>query len=145
MMPSDIFHHLTDTAGEVACEKLGAVQLLLHGIWAFKVDARKARTDLVFEEAPSDLAVIQRSADGLVLTEWKKAADDTLAPKLFEEARRQAASYAQGLLAATELTAYRYAIVVSRQQVTSPEDVREQGVVYRHINIAVAPLVPSRA
>jgi hypothetical protein len=25
--------------GEVACEKLGAVHLLLHGIWAFKVDA----------------------------------------------------------------------------------------------------------
>lgn len=34
--------------GEVACEKLGAVHLLLHGIWAFKVDAAGARTDLVF-------------------------------------------------------------------------------------------------
>lgn len=34
--------------GEVACEKLGAVHLLLHGIWAFKVNAEGARTDLVF-------------------------------------------------------------------------------------------------
>ncbi|HIJ44324.1 MAG: hypothetical protein QF511_00225 [Rhodospirillales bacterium] len=33
--------------GEVACEKLGTVHLLLHGIWAFKVDAAGARTDLV--------------------------------------------------------------------------------------------------
>jgi hypothetical protein len=36
--------------GEVACEKLGAVHLLLHGIFAFKIDAAGARTDLVFQE-----------------------------------------------------------------------------------------------
>jgi len=30
--------------GEVACEQLGAVHLLWHGIWAFKVDAAGART-----------------------------------------------------------------------------------------------------
>jgi hypothetical protein len=60
--------------GEVACEKLGAVHLLLHGIWAFKVDAAGARTDLVLEEPAGDVAAVQRYADGLVLTEWKKAA-----------------------------------------------------------------------
>jgi hypothetical protein len=43
-------------AGEVECEKLGAVHLLLHGIWAFKVDAASARTDLVFQEPVFDLA-----------------------------------------------------------------------------------------
>ena len=41
--------------GEVACEKLGAVHLLLHGIWAFKVDAAGARTDLVYQEPVDDL------------------------------------------------------------------------------------------
>jgi hypothetical protein len=42
--------------GEVACEKLGGVDLLSHGIWAFKVDARGARTDLVFQDSDVDLA-----------------------------------------------------------------------------------------
>lgn len=131
--------------GEVACEKLGAVHLLLHGIWAFKVDALGARTDLVFEEPLSDLVAPARAADGLVLTEWKKAAEDNEAAQRFEEARRQAERYAQGPLAATELTTYRYAIVVSRQQVKRPEDVHKGEIVYRHVNIAVAPGSPSRA
>ncbi|MBI4590608.1 MAG: hypothetical protein HY725_17400, partial [Candidatus Rokubacteria bacterium] len=39
--------------GEVACERLGAVHLLLHGIWAFKLDAAGARTDLVYQEPPA--------------------------------------------------------------------------------------------
>ena len=34
--------------GEVACEKLGGAHLLLHGIFAFKVNAEGERTDLVF-------------------------------------------------------------------------------------------------
>jgi hypothetical protein len=34
------------SSGEPSCEKLGAVHLLLHGIWAFKVSAEGARTDL---------------------------------------------------------------------------------------------------
>jgi hypothetical protein len=37
-------------AGETACEKLGGAHLLLHGIWAFKVNAEGERTDLVFGE-----------------------------------------------------------------------------------------------
>lgn len=131
--------------GEVACEKLGAVHLLLHGIWAFKVDAAGARTDLVFQEPVSDLTAAQRYADGLVLTEWKKAAKETESGQRFEEARRQARRYAQGALAATELTGYRYAVVVSRFQVEIPDDVTEGGVIYRHVNVVVAPRVPSQA
>jgi hypothetical protein len=38
------------TEGETECEKLGAVHLLSHGIWAFKVDAAGGRTDLVYQE-----------------------------------------------------------------------------------------------
>lgn len=37
--------------GEVPCEKLGAVHLLSHGIWAFKADAACERTDLVMGDA----------------------------------------------------------------------------------------------
>jgi len=65
--------------GEVACEKLGAVHLLLHGIWAFKVDAAGERTHLVFQDPAGDLLAEQHYADALVLTEWKTlaAGDDT--------------------------------------------------------------------
>lgn len=130
-------------AGEVSCEKLGAVHLLLHGIYAFKVDAAGARTDLVFQE-PADLQGVERYVAGLVLTEWKKAASDSEASQRFEEARSQAKRYSQGPLLGTELTHYRYAVVVSEHQVATPADLQEGDVVYRHINIAVTPLVPSR-
>ena len=131
--------------GEVACEKLGAVHLLLHGIWAFKIDAGGARTDLVFQEPAGNLANEQRYVDGFVLTEWKKASPGDDPKSRFGQARLQASRYAQGALAGTELTAYRYAIVVSREQTSIPDDVKEGKVVYRHINIAVSPRSPSRA
>lgn len=131
--------------GEVACEKLGAVHLLLHGIWGFKLDAAGARTDLVFQEPAGNLANEQRYVDGFVLTEWKKASPADDPRSRFEQARMQARRYAQGALAGTELTAYRYAIVVSRQQITIPDDVKEGEVAYRHINIAVDPRPPSRS
>jgi hypothetical protein len=131
--------------GEAACEKLGAVHLLLHGIWAFKVDAAGARTDLVFQEPAGDFIAAQRYADGFVLTEWKKPAEDSQSDQRFNEARLQARRYAQGPLAATELTGYRYAVVVTRLQVEIPEDLREGAIMYRHVNVAVASRVPSRA
>lgn len=130
--------------GEVACEKLGAVHLLLHGIWAFKYYEARARTDLVFQEPLADLQAVQRYADGLVLTEWKKAGPKDDPSKRFKEARLQAKRYAQGPLSGIELTSYRYAIVVSQKSVEVPDDVRDGEVVYRHINIAVDPQVPSR-
>jgi hypothetical protein len=131
--------------GEVACEKLGAVHLLLHGIWAFKVDAAGERTDLVFQERARDIGDEERYADGLVLTEWKVAAAGDRAENRFRDARSQAGRYARGSLAGNELTAYRYAIVVSSQHIDTPGDLTENGVVYRHINIAVDPRSPSRS
>ena len=131
--------------GEVACEKLGAVHLLLHGIWAFKIDAIGARTDLVFQEPDNDFSGAQPYVDGFVLTEWKKAADDSESDQRFNEARVQASQYAQGPLAATELTGYRYLVVVSRGQIDPPRDLREGGLTYRHINLAVSPSTPSQA
>ncbi|MFQ5953892.1 MAG: hypothetical protein ACE5JZ_02380 [Kiloniellales bacterium] len=130
--------------GDVACEKLGAVQLLQHGIWAFKVDAAGARTDLVFQEPAGKLIEEQRYVDGFVLTEWKKATTESHAEQQFDQARSQAQRYAQDVLAGSELTAYRYAVAVSRQRVSVPDDVYEGGVVYRHINIAVDPRTPSQ-
>ncbi len=130
--------------GEVACERLGAAHLLWHGIWAFKVDAAGARTDLVFQEPAGDLVDEQRYADGIVLTEWKRVNPDDNAEERFNQARSQARRYAQGVLAGSELTAYRYAVVVSRQQVSIPDDIMDGGVVYRHINVAVDPRTPSR-
>lgn len=130
--------------GETACEKLGGAHLLLHGIYAFKTNAEGERTDLVFQEPAGDLIDEQRYADGLVLTEWKKAARDEDAPTCFQEARRQAHLYAQGLLGGSELSAYRYAVVISRRHVHTPSDIIEGGISYRHINIAVQPQTPSQ-
>ncbi len=110
--------------GEVACEKLGAVHLLLHGIWGFGEE---------------------RYADGLVLTEWKIASSDEQAQHQFVAARDQAKRYAQGVLAGSELAAFRYVIVVTSRHVTEPDDISEGSVIYRHINIAVNPETPSQA
>ena len=130
---------------EEVCEELGALHLLWHGIWSFKVHATGARTDLVLAEALTDIARIERSAEGLVLTEWKKAKPDSVAAKKFEEAREQAERYAEGPLVANELRSYRYAVVVSEKDVAVPDDYDDgKGVIYRHVNIAVDPDLPSR-
>lgn len=130
--------------GEVACEKLGAVQLLHHGIWAFKVSAAGERTDLVYQQPSGDLLDEQRFADGFVLTEWKLATPAN-ANDQFGAGRAQAKRYAAGALAGAELTGWRYVIAVSKKHVPLPADVQQDGIVYRHVNVAVDPDVPSRA
>jgi hypothetical protein len=131
--------------GETACEKLGAIHLLSHGIWAFKAHAEGERTDLVYQEPSGRFERDLSYADGLVLTEWKKAVSKKDAGDKFEEARNQAHRYGRGVLAGNELTQYRYAVVVSDEQVQTPDDVTRDGVVYRHINIAVNPKSPSKS
>jgi hypothetical protein len=129
--------------GEVACERLGGAHLLLHGIYAFKINAEGERTDLVFRDLAGDLADEQRYADGLVLTEWKVAVSDVEAAKQFVAARTQAGRYAKGALGGSELAGYRYLIVVSNEPVQIRADITEDAVVYRHVNIAVQPRTPS--
>jgi hypothetical protein len=124
---------------EVACEKLGAVHLLWHGIWAFKVSAEGERTDLVYPDPEGE-----RFADGLVLTEWKVARTDNEAQKRFYEARIQAKRYAEGVLAGNELRAFRYLVVVSHDHITVPKNFEDEAVVYRHINIVTSPSTPSQ-
>lgn len=131
-------------AGETACEKLGDVHLLWHGIFAFKINAQGARTDLIFSE-PIDASVIYQGVEGLVLTEWK-VVDEGNAETRFEEARKQTALYRQGALAGIELTRYRYVIAVSDVDLPAilvPGDMTIDGVIYRHINIAIEPRTPS--
>lgn len=131
--------------GEVACEKLGAVHLLWHGIYAFKVDASGARTDLVFGQ-PVDPSVDRPGIEGIVLTEWKKAEPKNAAKK-YEEAVAQAELYSRGPLAGIELAGYRYTILVSENELPPsavPANSVVGGVVYRHINITIAPDTPSR-
>jgi hypothetical protein len=131
--------------GEVACEKLGSVHLLSQGIYAFKIDTKGARTDLVFPE-PRDQSILERNVEGFVLTEWKKATTAKEAADKIAEARQQADLYVGGPLAGIELTGYRYLIVVSENELTIPaDDNTSGGVVYRHINIVVNADVPSRA
>ena len=125
---------------ETQCEKLGGVHLLWHGIWAFKVDAVGARTDLVFSEPFHPQT--QRALHGLVLTEWKKV-NAASAGEKFEEARLQARLYKEGPLAGLELTSYRYIIAVSLKEVPVPEDIVADGVTYRHINIALESRTPA--
>ena len=131
-------------AGEVECERLGAVHLLSHGIWAFKVNASGGRTDLVYQEPMHDIGTATRSSEGLVLTEWKKMKEGREPNDCFAAARGQAKSYSSGVLAGTELARVRYAIVVSRMDIEVPDDALQEGISYRHINVAVDPRVPSK-
>ncbi len=130
---------------ELACEKLGAVHLLQHGIWSFKVDSAGERTDLVLGEAISDreLRDVYLSAEGLVLTEWKTATPSN-SEKKYQEAFSQAERYARGSLAAIELKGYRYLVIVSEEHLNDvPRDLEKDGVIYKYINIAVNPSTPS--
>jgi len=134
-------------SGEVACERLGSLVLLSQGIYAFKVDALGARTDLVFAEPP-DESLLFRSVEGLVLTEWK-VADVGNAITRFMEARNQADLYKEGPLAGIELTGYRYLVVVSQKALPSAsiptDETSTSGITYRHVNIVIEPAVPSKA
>jgi hypothetical protein len=131
--------------GELACEKLGGSHLLLHGVWAFKVDAQGGRTDLILGEPITDLAEAERSAEALVLTEWKVARSDSELSQKLSDAKNQASKYSAGVLAGFELARYRYLVVVTERDVKMPLDDDNGDFVYRKINIAVDPRPPSRA
>jgi hypothetical protein len=129
--------------GETACEKLGGTHLLLHGIWAFKVNAEGERTDLVLGEPLRDLAEAERTAEALVLTEWKLVRTESELAEKIRQAHAQAARYASGALAGFELAQYRYLVMVSKPVLRMPPDGSEGEIIYRHLNIAVDPKPPS--
>ncbi|MCY1023962.1 hypothetical protein [Pyxidicoccus sp. MSG2] len=131
--------------GEETCEKLGAVHLLLHGIWAFKADAKGGKTDLVLREPVRDEEAVS-AADAMVLTEWKRVRGEDDAEKKAMEAFHQAEHYARGTLAGFELSSHRYLVLVSEDSLpTVPQVPSPDGRTYEVRNIAVAPSTPSVA
>lgn len=130
--------------GEVECERLGAIHLLLHGIWAFKVGDSGERTDLVMGDRLDNVAEAERAADALVLTEWKIVRPKDVAETKAREAYGQVRRYGASILAGLELADYRYIVLVSKTRIDLPPDFEEDGVRYCHINIAVEPETPSR-
>jgi hypothetical protein len=130
------------SAGETSCEKLGAAHLLWHGIFAFKAHAAGARTDLVFSEDVKDDDT--SGSVGMVLTEWKVARGSAEVSAKCAEARVQSQDYSSGVLGGVELKSMRYIVVVSECQLEMPQDVQDEEVTYRHVNIAVTPHTPSK-
>jgi hypothetical protein len=130
--------------GEPRCEQLGALHLLSHGIYAFKADAGSGRTDLILG-TPVSLADDVRSAEALVLTEWKlfRDGDDAAAKAL--EGKSQAERYAQVELAGIELRGHRYVVLVSMQPIPFqfPRDETDRGVRTHYVNVVIDPPSPS--
>ncbi|MFQ6083261.1 MAG: hypothetical protein ACE5WD_07875 [Candidatus Aminicenantia bacterium] len=129
--------------GETSCEKLGGAHLLLHGIWAFKVSGEGERTDLVLGDRLEDLTEVERTAEALVLTEWKIIRNPSELSKKAKEAKEQAARYSKGILAGFELEKYRYLVLVSEDVIKMPPEIEDGDTIYRYINIAVDPKTPS--
>jgi hypothetical protein len=125
-------------AHETQCEQLGAVHLLAHGIWAFKVNATGGATDLVFPEPLSkELDRVHRTANTIVLTEWKVVRDGDNPAAKAVEARLQTKSYSSGVLGTLELKRTRYIVLVVATQAEEPADVIEDSIRYRHVVLSV--------
>lgn len=130
---------------ETACERLGAVHLLSHGIWAFKVGAPGGATDLVFND-PVDKyeSIMRRTACVLVLTEWKLINRSNEISTKAQEARIQAELYSGGVLGDAELKRTRYIVLVcDKADLTLPDDVSVGAVTYRHVLLSTNPMAPS--
>lgn len=132
---------------EEHCERLGAVHLLSHGIWAFKANAadKAGRTDLILGTPMRSTDEAERSAEALVLTEWKKVQAEDDPGQKADEAQEQAQLYAAGVLGAFELAEARYIVLVSRDMLSAIEDRQAGEVTYRVVNIAIEPSTPSAA
>lgn len=126
---------------ETACEKLGAIHLLWHGIWAFKVNAEGGRTDLVMGDKNAD-ETAQQTSIGMVLTEWKCAKTENDVIYKYEQGINQASNYSSSVLGGIELADTRYIVVVTKKQITH-ESRTENNIKYKFINIAVDPDPPS--
>lgn len=131
---------------EISCERLGAVHLLGHGIWAFKVSAIGGATDLVYSDPLQERSgTIKRTARALVLTEWKRVVKPSDLEAKAEEGRSQTSLYSAGVLGDTELKGTRYIVLVTELNVSALEDVVVENVVYRHIVIPTKLESPSKA
>lgn len=130
---------------EVHFEKLGSTHLLLHRVWAFKVDATGERTDLVLSEKLDENNPLYECADGLVLTEWKYVKNPDQMDTLIDQAKAQTKLYSGSSLSAVELSNYYYLVMVSQDLfLHRPKTITdESGKIFRVINIAFSPSSPS--
>ena len=132
---------------ETACERLGAVHLLSHGIWAFKVSTIGSATDLVFNNPVDRYAdIMSRTARALILTEWKLVrSGDTITTKA-QEARTQARHYSGGVLGDVELKRIRYIVLVCHEDLNEDltlPDVIDEPVTYRHVLLSMSSMAAS--
>lgn len=130
--------------GEVPCEQLGGLHLLQFGVFAFKVNAGGARTDLMYSDPVSPTDPLVAGSTALVLTEWKIVRAAGTSKETARKAQVQLEAYSLGPLLGVELRRHRYVVLVSESQLDPIQDVTRGEVVYRHLNIAVKPKVPSR-
>jgi hypothetical protein len=119
------------------------VHLLSHGIWAFKVTGSGAATDLVYREPLVQSPILQRTARTLVLTEWKKATNDSTARAQSESAIAQAQLYASGVLGDIELKRTRYIVIISPRLLEALPDVERDDITYRHVMMPLSQEQPS--
>jgi hypothetical protein len=127
---------------EESCERLGAVHMLLHGVFAFKVNAAGGRTDLVLG-GELEITPAVTGSETLALTEWKLVRSDGDRDSIARDARRQAELYAAGVLAGVELRATRFIALVSLGNGAAIPDVRQGAVLYRHVNVVIESATPS--
>lgn len=130
--------------GEIACEKLGACHLLLHGIFAFKAVGAGEQTDLVMNEPMVLDDDIRRASQGLVLTEWKLVRTPEQLKTQCEAAYKQASSYSRGILNGFSVASTRYLVMVSEEAMKMPEPITDGFMTYEYRNVAVNPSVPSK-
>jgi len=128
---------------EIACEKLGALHLLLHGVWAFKANAAGGRTDLILNEPLNEVSDVEKAAVTLVLTEWKRVTSEKELGDKIKEAQKQAEIYNSDILGGIELRNYCYLVMVSGKMMKMPDDKVVDNTIYRIINIATNPESPS--
>jgi hypothetical protein len=130
-------------AQETRCEQLGALHLLAHGIYAFKADATSGRTDLILGE-PLAITDTVKSAEAMVLTEWKVVRERKEAASKAREAKAQAERYARVELAGFELRAHRYIVLVSAAPIDVPSSEANGQIQYHYINVVVDRSKPSQ-
>lgn len=129
--------------GETPCEQLGALHLLLHGIFAFKTDAKGERTDLILGTKLAIDSQVLAATHGMVLTEWKLVRDGESPEAKVIQALEQAATYSSGSLAGYELESERYLIVVGRKPFRVSEPIRKGGILYQVMPLILDPPTPS--
>lgn len=131
--------------GETACEKLGAVHLLLHGIWAFKANSVGERTDLILGNQLVVNDEMKGAAHGLVLTEWKLVKPNDNPEVVKDEAKSQACRYSGGGLAGFELDSERYLVLVAEEEFDKPKDEAVGSMLYKVVSLVLNRKTPSVA